>query len=189
MTGRDILFRMLLKTPLEASLKSPQRALGLTRRCAERTCSNKLCVETLFWQSLFGTLKNCQYPFLILASGNIPHRVVVHLPVMHGSKSQTSLSSVIIPVQGSWNFASSATGKTQYQQQRLTRIVEGRKAVKASTEDQRAMIIGRFKEEICDTPIRQKLYREAVERAASNGSVDFGSNNPQSLGQGMGVFR
>ncbi|PPQ82369.1 hypothetical protein CVT25_008330 [Psilocybe cyanescens] len=140
-------------------------------------------------KSLFGTLKNCQHPFLILASGNIPHRVVVHLPVMHGSKSQTSLSSVIIPVQGSWNFASSATGKTQYQQQRLTRIVEGRKAVKASTEDQRAMIIGRFKEEICDTPIRQKLYREAVERAASNGSVDFGSNNPQSLGQGMGVFR
>jgi len=62
-------------------------------------------------------------------------------------------------------------GKTVYNRQRLTRIAEGRKAVKASTEAQRAHIIERYRDEVSQTPLRRKMYQEAVEDQ-STGSMD-----------------
>ncbi|KAH9483618.1 Sterol 3-beta-glucosyltransferase UGT80A2 [Psilocybe cubensis] len=103
--------------------------------------------------------------------------------------SGSSFKSFMMPVQGSWRFGLSASGKTQYQRQRLTRIAEGRKAVKASTDDQRATIIRKFKEELRNTPARQKAYREAEERATHSGSVDYGHSKALSLDQGKSLTR
>ncbi|KAF9557195.1 hypothetical protein CPC08DRAFT_710581 [Agrocybe pediades] len=80
------------------------------------------------------------------------------------SHSQPKLSLMTIPVQGSWKLVKTKNGQTVYNRERLTRIAEGRKAVKASTEEQRAKIIERFKEEISQTPIRKKMYQDAVDR-------------------------
>ncbi|KAF4614700.1 hypothetical protein D9613_003312 [Agrocybe pediades] len=80
------------------------------------------------------------------------------------SHSQPKLSPMTIPVQGSWKLVKTKNGQTVYNRERLTRIAEGRKAVKASTEEQRAKIIERFKEEISQTPIRKKMYQDAVDR-------------------------
>jgi sterol 3beta-glucosyltransferase len=82
-----------------------------------------------------------------------------------------------IPVQGAWALTQSASGKELYDQQRLTRIAEGRHAVSLSTESQRAHIIERYKAEICETPVRQKMYNDAlqVEKVDSASSIDSDS--------------
>jgi hypothetical protein len=77
-----------------------------------------------------------------------------------------------MPVQGAWALTQSASGKAQYDRQRLTRIAEGRHAVILSTESQRTHIIERYNAEICETPMRQKMYNDALQVERLNSSSD-----------------
>ncbi|KDR81957.1 hypothetical protein GALMADRAFT_207321 [Galerina marginata CBS 339.88] len=91
--------------------------------------------------------------------------------LVHGSKRH-AMDLVTMNVQGSWRLTETPSGKAEYIRQRLTRIAEGRKAVKHSTEAERKHIVERFNTEILHMPTRQQLYQDATERAkdASTGS-------------------
>lgn len=61
------------------------------------------------------------------------------------------------------------TTKSVEQQIRQTRIEEGNVAVQRSTPDERARIIKRFEEMAYETPMREELYQQAVEKAIKKG--------------------
>ena len=63
----------------------------------------------------------------------------------------------------------SAIGKGQEHQHRLTRLADGREAVRLGTEAQKRHIIQRFEEETRKTPQRKKLYQEAINKALDDG--------------------
>ncbi|KAF8162759.1 hypothetical protein B0H34DRAFT_293504 [Crassisporium funariophilum] len=84
-------------------------------------------------------------------------------------KRPTGLGLVTLPVHKVWTTTPTHEGKTQEHQQRLTRLAEGREAVLFSTEAERASVLRRFKEEICETPLRQKMYRDAIQSAVNDG--------------------
>jgi len=123
-----------------------------------------------FSQTLVGAIKHRQYPALPLLS----HSLIISAPqiVVHGKKPATP-GLMTMPLQGAWKLTQSASGKELYDRQRLTRIAEGRHAVSLSTESQRAHIIERYKAEIYETPMRRKMYNDAlqVERVDSASSI------------------
>lgn len=74
-----------------------------------------------------------------------------------------------LPIHHAWKSVQSAIGKGQEHQHRLTRLADGREAVRLGTEAQKRHIIQRFEEETRKTPQRKKLYQEAVNKALDDG--------------------
>lgn len=68
------------------------------------------------------------------------------------------------PFQGAWKALQSSTGQKEQQQQRVTRISDGKEAVKNSTGSQRAAILKKFKEGKPGTKERQRKCKEAAEK-------------------------
>ena len=95
------------------------------------------------------------------------------LPVSHAYAWKSSVQSDI--------------GKSQEDQDRQTRLVDGREAVRLGTKAQQLHIIRRFEEEIRKTPQRKKLYQEAIDRAMDDGVelktsiTDVEENKPSSV--------
>ncbi|KAF5318012.1 hypothetical protein D9619_012250 [Psilocybe cf. subviscida] len=91
--------------------------------------------------------------------------------LMH-PKRPASQAHVTIPLQGAWTLLETPSGKTSYKRQRLTRIAEGRQAVRRSSEAERSKIIQLYQAATTTTPQRVKMYEEAweakVERSHSN---------------------
>jgi hypothetical protein len=71
-----------------------------------------------------------------------------------------------------WKSVQSDIGKGQELQERCqleTRLVDGREAVRLGTKAQQLHIIRRFEDEIRKTPLRKKVYQEAIDRAMDDG--------------------
>lgn len=81
----------------------------------------------------------------------------------------------------------SVVGKSQEHHHRLTRLTDGREAVRLGTEVQRMHTIKRFEEEVRKTPQRKKLYQDAIDKALEDGveletsSTDVEGDNPSSM--------
>ncbi|CAA7270416.1 unnamed protein product [Cyclocybe aegerita] len=84
-----------------------------------------------------------------------------------------------------WKSIQSPAARVHEHRPRLTRIAAGREDVRHSTAAQRAHIIKRFEEESRLTPMRQKLYREAVRRATKDGMEDDATRSNTSGGSSI----
>ncbi|GLB35572.1 putative glycosyltransferase family 1 protein [Lyophyllum shimeji] len=71
---------------------------------------------------------------------------------------------VVHPLRGAWKSLQTATGQKQEHQIRITRISDGREAVRNSTAAQRAEITRKFKEAQQSTEARRRQYREIAEK-------------------------
>jgi sterol 3beta-glucosyltransferase len=114
-------------------------------------------------------------------------------PPTKSNGSHLDLGLVNVPVSHAfaWKSVQSDIGKRQEQQDRQTRLVDGREAVRLGTKAQRLHIIRRFEEEIGKTPQRKKLYQEAIDRAMDDGvelktsSTDVEENKLSSVKDGV----
>ena len=81
------------------------------------------------------------------------------------TKRSAVLDLVTLPFDNSRKslHSRSASAEAKDRKIRLARIEEGKVAVEKSTSDERARIIKRFKDEKCQTPVRQQMYQAAVD--------------------------
>lgn len=112
----------------------------------------------------------------VYSSSTITNRALV----VHNKKvANLALLTSPMSVQGTWKMLKSSSGQLKYDCQRLTRIAEGRTAVRLSTGAQRAHLIERFHAENVDTPLRQELYRNSVAKRGVSMSISMDSESEQ----------
>lgn len=112
----------------------------------------------------------------VYSSSTIANRALV----VHNKKvANLALLTSPMSVQGTWKMLKSSSGQLKYDRQRLTRIAEGRTAVRLSTGAQRAHLIERFHAENVDTLLRQELYRNSVAKRGVSMSISMDSESEQ----------
>ncbi len=87
-----------------------------------------------------------------------------------GSVKRSGLGLVALPFHAS---KQPKAPETQENPIRLTRMEEGRKAVELSSPAEHALILKRFAEECSQTPLRLKIYDEAVEKERAEEANPF----------------
>jgi len=90
--------------------------------------------------------------------------------IVWGSVKRSGLSLVTLPFHVSKR---PKVPETQENPIRLTRMEEGRKAVELSTPAEHALILKRFVDECAQTPLRLKIYNEAVEKERAEEADPF----------------
>ena len=107
---------------------------------------------------------------------------------MHNKKvANLALLTSPMSVQGTWKMLKSSSGQMKYDRQRLTRIAEGRTAVRISTSAQRAYLIEQFHAENAETPLRQELYRNSVAKRGLSMSISMDSEYEHDHTNGFSV--
>ncbi len=107
---------------------------------------------------------------------------------VHNKKvANLALLTSPMSVQGTWKMLKSSSGQMKYDRQRLTRIAEGRAAVRTSTSAQRAHLIERFHAENAETPLRQELYRNSVAKRGLSMSISMDSESDYDHANSLGM--